>query len=199
MGLLSRAAVKQPSSTEQEADADSGITEEIFPDTEDDPGKTLEDKVPDDETPEDKVLNDETLEDKVLEDDIPEVKFLLDPEPASEIDILNDTLEQYFYINSSFGGLIIIIPEDFHSNSEIFIDKISPMVSHFAQVEELGPHHCLLLFPGSLDRDLVAHRLAKSLKIDIPLVFYAINPAEAFNKIMPYLKDATDPDPALPV
>ena len=60
------------------------------------------------------------------------------------------------------------------------------MVSHFALVEELAPGRVLVLLPGSMDRDLIAHRLKKNLDTEIPLVFSSSDPAEALQKIQPY-------------
>jgi hypothetical protein len=60
------------------------------------------------------------------------------------------------------------------------------MVSHFALVEELASGRVLILFPGNLDQDLIAHRLKKNLNTEIPLVFSADSPALALKRIQPY-------------
>jgi len=95
---------------------------------------------------------------------------------------LEGILDEYYKMNSSIGGVIIDIPK----KSKSKIKKLSSMVSHFATVEELSSHRYLVLFPESLDQELIAHRLKNSLGNEIPLIFSAGNPAEALQKIQPY-------------
>jgi hypothetical protein len=116
-------------------------------------------------------------------------------EPAIENEPLQKTkdgfeeiLEQYHSSNSSIGGMIIEIPEDLRKlEDKEGIKKISSMVSHFAMAEELSSGRCLVLFPESLDRELIAHRLKNNLGTDIPLIFSTGSPAETLQKIRPYL------------
>ena len=110
-----------------------------------------------------------------------EGKASMPPEPSvlNQRD-LEDILKQYQKTNSSIGGLIIDIPKEKTS-------KITAMVSHFALVEELSSNRSLVLFPAYLDRDLIAHRLKNDLDAEIPLIFSAGSPAEALQKIQPYL------------
>ena len=97
---------------------------------------------------------------------------------------LEKFLEQYNEINSSLRGMIINFPENLKNKDRM--DLLSAMVSHFALVKELPSDRCLILFPGSYDQDLIAHRIKNNLKTEIPLIFSAGNTAEAIQKIKPY-------------
>ena len=115
---------------------------------------------------------------QVLQD--PSLRVPPDPLPLNNKEDLKATLEQYHKLYSSMGGIIIKISKE-------EIPQLNPMVSHFALVEDLATGHCLILFPESLDRDLIAHRLEKNLNTEIPLIFSAKNPAEVLEKIRQYL------------
>jgi hypothetical protein len=105
---------------------------------------------------------------------------------------LESILQRYQRANPSteaIGGVILDIPSQF-DNEEIIkeeYNKISSMVSHFSLVMRLSLLRCLMLFPDFIDRELIAHRLNKSLGIEIVFGFSAATPAEAIQKIQPYL------------
>jgi hypothetical protein len=61
------------------------------------------------------------------------------------------------------------------------------MVSSFGSAITLPSRNTLILFPASLDRELIAHRLSKSLHRSCVCSFAADNPDSAFAVIQPFL------------
>ena len=64
-------------------------------------------------------------------------------------------LEDYAKKNGAFHGII------FRYDMHVIFD----MISHFGSVLELDNGNCLVMIPRNIDRQLLVHRLSKSLKI----------------------------------
>jgi hypothetical protein len=63
------------------------------------------------------------------------------------------------------------------------------MVSSFAVLLALSSRRSLILFPQSMDHELVTHRLVKSLKVRALGTFKADTPEGALELIQPYIDD----------
>jgi hypothetical protein len=67
-----------------------------------------------------------------------------------------------------------------------FSARVNRMVSALGAARALPSRRCLVLFPNSIDRELLAHRLSKSLNTEVLAVFTA--DAQAASKLIrPYL------------
>jgi hypothetical protein len=68
------------------------------------------------------------------------------------------------------------------------INKITAgMVSYFGSVHPLPRGACLVLIPGDMDGELVAHRLEKSMETKAACCFRAESSAQALKLLKPYL------------
>ncbi|MDR2028541.1 MAG: hypothetical protein LBP93_03270 [Treponema sp.] len=103
---------------------------------------------------------------------------------------LSKVLTQYHKFYPSFQGIVLEPPDTFGEDEkdELFC-QISAMVSSFATVTPLPSRRSLILFPKSMDRELVMHRLIKSLKAEVLCTFEADNPDSALELIQPYIDD----------
>jgi hypothetical protein len=86
---------------------------------------------------------------------------------------------------ASLQGIVLEAPGGL--GSEEFSAQVNRIVSAFGTASALPSRRCLVLFPGAIDRELLAHRLSKSLKTLVLSVFTADNAQAAPDIIRPYL------------
>jgi hypothetical protein len=86
-------------------------------------------------------------------------------------------IREYHKTHPSFHGIILKFPFD---------PKLSQMVSHFGVAFALAPELCLVLIPENMDRELLAHRLSKSLNVQVLDQFQAGDPGEVLDLLEPY-------------
>jgi hypothetical protein len=99
-------------------------------------------------------------------------------------------LSQYHQSYPSFQGILLEPPDTMgEDEKDDFPRQISAMVSSFAVVVEFPPRRSLILFPTSMDRELLMHRLTKSLKTGALFAFEADNPDTALEMLRPYIDD----------
>jgi hypothetical protein len=99
-----------------------------------------------------------------------------------------DKIRQYFNKQPAFQGLILEFPPE--KNGETtgdFTGLVSRMVSSFGSAFPLTGGNCLLLFSKNMDRELLAHRLSKSLNTRVLYQFEAGDPGMAMIQLGPYL------------
>jgi hypothetical protein len=104
-------------------------------------------------------------------------------------DIIANELRQYHTIHSSFQGIVIASPggKKAGDGQGEFAERISQMVSSFGSVFSLPPGNYLVLFPETMDRELLAHRLSKSLNTRVLYHFQADDPGIALQQLISYL------------
>jgi hypothetical protein len=93
-------------------------------------------------------------------------------------------IAQYNKINSQFNGILLDLPAD---TAEDFNKAVYNMVTLLGIAVVLPSGRNLILLPGTLDKELVAHRLSKSLNVKALMVFTAESSGEALNFIRSYL------------
>jgi hypothetical protein len=86
-------------------------------------------------------------------------------------------IREYHKTHPSFQGIILKFPAD---------SKLFRMVSHFGAAFALSPEHSLVLLPEDVDRELLAHRLSKSLNAPVLDQFQSGDPGEALGLLEPY-------------
>jgi hypothetical protein len=86
-------------------------------------------------------------------------------------------IREYHKNQPSFQGIVLNIPFD---------PKISRMLSDLGAAFSLSPENTLALIPGALDRELLAHRLSKSLNAPVLFQFQADDPGRALDLLKPY-------------
>jgi hypothetical protein len=99
-------------------------------------------------------------------------------------------LRGYHRSNPSFQGIILEMPDPAGEGEKAgFMDQVSAMVSSFAVPLTISARRSLVLFPKSMDRELLTHRLVNSLKVQVLYSFEADNPEGALELIQPYIDD----------
>jgi hypothetical protein len=106
---------------------------------------------------------------------------------APEGDIARE-LEKHFSANSSMQGIVLEIPPGFNAKKEgeDFGARVSRIVAIIGSALPLPPRAILTLFSGTSDRELIAHRLERSLNTKILTAFTAESVVEALKHIGPY-------------
>jgi hypothetical protein len=103
---------------------------------------------------------------------------------------LEQKLREYHKNHPSFQGIILAAPPGDEKNTELFFQTASQMVRFFGELFPLSPENGLILVPGNMDRELLAHRLSKSLNTRIVCHFQADDPGAALSLLGPYWQDA---------
>jgi hypothetical protein len=88
-----------------------------------------------------------------------------------------DEIREYQKNQPFFQGIVLNISFD---------PKISRMLSDLGAAVSLSPENTLALIPDALDRELLAHRLSKSLKAPVLFQFQADDPGRALDLLKPY-------------
>jgi hypothetical protein len=97
-------------------------------------------------------------------------------------------IRQYLKNQSFFQGIILQFPRQENGETKAdFTEKVSRMVSSFGSVFSLSTGNCLTLFSKTMDRELLAHRLSKSLNTQVVYHFQADDPDTALSQLGPYL------------
>ncbi|MDR1239665.1 MAG: hypothetical protein LBK27_06100 [Treponema sp.] len=86
-------------------------------------------------------------------------------------------VREYHKTHPSFQCLVLEFPWE---------EKLSRMTANFGVAFPLSPENSLVLIPGGMDRELLAHRLSKSLPARILNQFQAADPGEALELLAPY-------------
>ncbi|MFP3089102.1 hypothetical protein LQZ21_02105 [Treponema sp. TIM-1] len=99
--------------------------------------------------------------------------------------IIEEEFIQYHTAHGVLSGIIFETPENMEYRG--FNDELSAITASFALTLPLPPFRCLILFPSSIDKELVAHRISGTLKTEVCFLFESENPEGAFESLRPYL------------
>lgn len=91
-------------------------------------------------------------------------------------DELLDFCTEYHRNNGACQCLVLETPAE----------EAAGITGSFAQVRPLSPIRCLMLFPQAKDRELISHRITKTLGVTAALAFEFADPQEALTKLQPY-------------
>ncbi|MDR0388285.1 MAG: hypothetical protein LBH57_09655 [Treponema sp.] len=97
---------------------------------------------------------------------------------------VRNALRNYWLQNSSFQGIVLELPE--HAGGagfKTFFAAVSSMVASIGRALPLSSKNVLFLFSKDLDRELLTHRLVKTLRTRALVSFEADSPGEAFSWI----------------
>jgi hypothetical protein len=86
-------------------------------------------------------------------------------------------IREYHKNQPSFQGIVLKIAFD---------QKLSRMLSGLGAAGFLSPENTLVLIPETVDRELLAHRLSKSLNAQVLYQFEADDPGKALDLLEPY-------------
>jgi hypothetical protein len=114
------------------------------------------------------------------------------PGPASQhlnmADPVEAAIAEYSKINSRFNGIVLDLPAGAaEDKAEDFNKAVCNMAALLGITIALPSGRGLILLPGPLDKELIAHRLSNSLHTKALVVFKAESPEEALDFIRSYL------------
>ncbi|MDR2110976.1 MAG: hypothetical protein LBP32_06685 [Spirochaetaceae bacterium] len=103
-------------------------------------------------------------------------------------DPLEAALVSYHRNKGAFRGLILEPPASPPGEEDPngFTREVSGRIASFGAAVALSSGRCLILFPHSLDQELMAHRLSKDLKAVPVFNFEAADPQDALRLVQPY-------------
>ena len=93
--------------------------------------------------------------------------------------LIEEKINQFHQMHLVFNNIVLENPVP----KTNFCEKVSAMVDHTGTVIPLPSDRPLILFPIMLDRELIAHRLSKTLNTKVLLSFEAGNPEKALIRI----------------
>jgi hypothetical protein len=94
---------------------------------------------------------------------------------------------------SAFGGIVLRSPQSPPDRGtdaaklDGFLKQLASMLGSFGAVVKLPSKDALILLPGNRDRNLISHRLSKTLSLTPLAVFESNQPERAFSLLRPYL------------
>ena len=103
-------------------------------------------------------------------------------------DVLKEKIAEYNRIHADFNCILLEKPDSAgKEDTSGFCKKIAGMLSMTGTVLSLSTGHPLILLPKHLDRELIAHRLSKTLNSKLLASFEASSPENVFGRINPLL------------
>jgi len=126
--------------------------------------------------PQDGILN---LAEQINQDT--ELDFAEPPsgETTHHHSLLEEKITQFHQMHLDFNCIVLENP----AGNPNFCDKVSSMLDTIGTIIPLTHDRPLILFPIVMDRELIAHRLSRTLKTKILLSFAASNPENALIRI----------------
>jgi hypothetical protein len=101
---------------------------------------------------------------------------------------LRQTLLDYGLSNPVYQGIVLDTPKDTGQDKfDKYFSLVSFMVASFGKTIRLPTDCALILLPGTKDRQLISHRLAKTLRANVLADFEAENPEQALLRIQTFL------------
>ncbi|MDR0496866.1 MAG: hypothetical protein LBH42_04560 [Treponema sp.] len=95
-------------------------------------------------------------------------------------DWVKDQITQYHLDFATFNCILFETQED---EKDLFCKKLAEMIKHTGIVIPLLTGRPLILLPPFMDRELIAHRLSKTLNTKPLLSFEATNPEIVLNRV----------------
>jgi hypothetical protein len=94
-------------------------------------------------------------------------------------------LLQFQRTHEVFCGIIFEAPDP--NEYRGFIEQIATITAFFALTLSLPVYRCIILFPASIDKELVAHRISKMLNTKVRFIFESESPEQAFESFRSFL------------
>jgi len=96
--------------------------------------------------------------------------------------VLQKRVAEYQKVYRVFG--CIILENQAHEKGKPdFCEKLAKATGNIGITSPINNSHALILLPSEMDRELIAHRLSKSLDAEPVLSFRAANPEYVINRI----------------
>jgi hypothetical protein len=111
------------------------------------------------------------------------------PSPLKGTDeAVREALLNYGLNNQAYQGIVLDMPKDAgQDKAERYFSLVSFMVASFGNAIRLPSNCALILLPGTRDRQLIGHRLARTLRTNALADFEAENTDQALSRIQSFL------------
>ncbi|WP_010255901.1 hypothetical protein [Treponema primitia] len=142
------------------------------------------------EVPEDIITRKEAIpkEENPAESSLSASQTFQGVEPEETPEGIRTKITGYHQNNTDFQGILLEAPAVAPKSSNApFAEHVSVMAGAFGPLIVLPSKRVLVLLPPSLDREIVAHRLSKSLGAEVLVCFETDVPDKALELIQPYL------------
>jgi len=106
-------------------------------------------------------------------------KFELSKE---NLTLLNSKISQYHEVFQDFGCILLEL-SDLEKDKADLYEKLAKMVGTMGITSPIKHGLVLILLPAEMDRELIAHRLSRSLSAEPILAFKANSPEDVINRI----------------
>jgi hypothetical protein len=107
---------------------------------------------------------------------------------GEEIQRIKEDLIQYQKKESPFQGIVLDTPgRGAGKGDRKFFDRLGNMILCFGVIVRLSAGRSLVLLPAVLDRELIAHRISRSLDTLALGTFGAADPEGAMQELQPFL------------
>jgi hypothetical protein len=102
---------------------------------------------------------------------------------------LKNEIIKYCNTFTSVHGIVIAYPHDYDEKEEgeSFCNQVNRITAALGTALPLSARYTLVLFSNTVDRELLAHRLSRSLETETPVVFLADNVDAVVEFIRPFL------------
>ena len=102
--------------------------------------------------------------------------------PQKNLSVLKKNISEYQKIYRIFG-CILLENHAHEKGTPDFFEKLTKVTGNTGVTNPINHDHALVLIPSELDRELIAHRLSKSLNAEPVLSFRAANPEYVIKRI----------------
>jgi hypothetical protein len=99
---------------------------------------------------------------------------------------ITDGIRGYLSCHTGLQGIVVEMTKDY-GNSTDFAGELGRIVSSMGEALPLPARFCLVLIPAEADRELLAHRLSRSLKTTVSFHFRAESLDKALKLLHAYL------------
>jgi len=96
--------------------------------------------------------------------------------------VLKKKVTEYQKVYRIFG-CILLENQAYEKGKPDFCEQLAKMTGNMGIASPINNSHALILLPSEMDRELIAHRLSKSLNAEPVLSFRAANPEYVINRI----------------
>jgi len=97
------------------------------------------------------------------------------------LDVLEKKVAEYQKVYRIFG--CILLENQAHEKGD-FCEKLAKVTGSMGITSSINNNHALILLPSEMDRELIAHRLSKSMNAESVLSFRAVSPEYVINRII---------------
>jgi hypothetical protein len=105
-------------------------------------------------------------------------------DPSAGTGLILKAIKRYWLQNPSYQGIVLSLPQYAgEAGFEKFFVKVTSMVASFGYTNRLPSKGILILFSKTRDRELLTHRLVKTLRTKALVSFEAESPDEALSRI----------------